>query len=77
MADKSDKGGKKTDNGKKNQTDVRTSLTDSSTFSYEVPIPGATPETIKMSSATGTTQRSWGQEHVQQSIVHLEQIVIS
>jgi hypothetical protein len=79
MADKSDKGTKKNDTGKKNQPEIRS---DSSTFSYEVPIPGAAPETIKMTNSAGVFQTSgnaqtWGQEHIQRSILQLEQIVIT
>lgn len=75
MTEKSDKG-KKNETGKKNQTETKSE--DSSTFSYEVPIPGAAPEPIKKSLGKdfiGNAQ-TWGQEHIQQSVSQLEQIVI-
>ena len=78
MAEKSDKG-KKNETGKKNQTETKSG--DSSTFSYEVPIPGAAPETIKKSNSPRDFQhfgnvQTCGQEHIQRSVLQLEQIVI-
>ena len=79
MADKSDKGGKKNENMKKNQPDIKMGASDSSTFSYEVPIPGASQDEIRMGVTSDyqsfKNAQSWGQHHVQQSVAQLEQIV--
>jgi hypothetical protein len=80
MAEKSDKGAKKNDAGKKNQTEIRSVPLDSSTFSYEVPIPGAAAETAKVTNLLREFQplgnaQTWGQEHIQRSVLQLEQIV--
>lgn len=78
MAEKSDK---KKNEVKKNQADIRSGTSDSSTFSYEVPIPGAAPETIRMDNASRDfhplmNTQSWAMDHVKRSVLQLEQIVM-
>ena len=85
MTDKTDKGVKKNDNSKKNPQDVRATplSSDSSTFCYEVPIPGAIHEPLKASTtgigsqAFSMNAKPWGQDHIERSIFQLEQIVRS